>query len=362
MKRAAPIPGATLFLILCCIAVAFLVQFQPDMLEQLAFRKTSPSLLTAFASIFVHANLFHLLGNMVFLAAVGPAVEFGAGSLRFLTVFTLGGLAGVLAFWGLSGAGGNVAPLVGASGGIASCAAYYSVRYMRLRVPIAPKIGVPVVAVTGVWLVLQVIGATTSNAVPGVAYWAHVGGFAFGLILSAVFGAPRLADLEMGHEVLDRLNHRSPAARLAAANFQLELHPADTKALFLKADAYADLGDHTEEAETLVRILDVLPESEQPPVWTRLLNLKAAARIPSLKRVLLADRFGSIDPSVAIGLLESVANGPVEDPQRPDALLALVALTRDGKANQAAIWLKELLDVYPLHPAVELARQRGWVP
>lgn len=359
MKRNAPVPVVTLLIILACLGAAFFVQFNPEMVATLGFRSQVPSALAAVASIFVHASWFHLLGNMVFLAAVGPAVEFGAGSARFLGVFLAGGLGGVLAFWLL--AGNRVdAPLIGASGAIAACAAYYSVRYMNLRVPIAPGLGVPVLAITGIWLVLQIIGALTLSNVPGVAYWAHLGGFLVGLAASAFLGAPKLADMELGHEVLDRLNHRGPAARLAAAEDQLRRHRQDMKALLAKAEAHSDLGDAKEEEATRLQLVDLLSEAEQPTQWKRLATLGALNKVPSLRRVLAADRCASTDPEVAQSLLESVANGPQDDPQRPDALVALVALVREAKPNQASVWLRELEETYPLHPACELAKSRGW--
>ena len=338
-----------------------MVLAEPDMVDRLGFSAAEPSLPGAFTSIFLHQNLIHLLGNMVFLAAVGPAVEIGAGTIRFLSVFLGGGLAGVAAHWALAPKMGGVPPLIGASGAIAACAAYYSLRYYRLKVPIAPNLGLPIVAIAGVWLALQAVGAFVSagGPVPSVSYWAHLGGFAFGLLAGAVFGAPKLADLELGHEALDRLNQRSPAARLSAAKHQLETHPNDVRALREMAEAYADLGDVQDEASTLLLLLDALPEIEQSSVLKRLHNLNRLEEVPALRRSLFAERCKETDRSLARDLLQSVAAEPNGD-QRPDALLALAALEREEQPHRASALLKELLDEYPMHPAAEVARKRGW--
>ncbi|HMS56589.1 MAG TPA: rhomboid family intramembrane serine protease, partial [Fimbriimonadaceae bacterium] len=99
MRTAPRFPVATIILIAVSICAAFIGLFQPEMVESLGFVSTQPSLPKALFSLFIHANLIHLFSNMVFLAAVGPAVELAAGTARFLVVYLLGGLAGVLAHY-----------------------------------------------------------------------------------------------------------------------------------------------------------------------------------------------------------------------------------------------------------------------
>ena len=72
------VPVLTLLLIAANMVAAFALFVYPDFAVELGFRPNHPSLVGAITGLFLHANLFHLLGNMVFLAAVGAAVEGGA--------------------------------------------------------------------------------------------------------------------------------------------------------------------------------------------------------------------------------------------------------------------------------------------
>jgi membrane associated rhomboid family serine protease len=358
-KQAPPV--ATLLLIAANMVAAFALLSQPQLVAQLGFLPSQPGLHTALTSLFLHQNVLHLLGNMVFLAAVGPAVETGAGTVRFLIVYFVGGLAGVFSYWAFSGAGAP--PLIGASAAIASCIAYYNLRYLHLQVIVAPKIGMPILAMTALWLGLQVLGAfvTLGEATAGVSYWAHLGGFAAGLLLSMVYRAPKHARQDIGHEVIRRMDERSPAAKLAAAEHHLQEHPEDPRALREKADALAMLGDRQHECETLLKLLDLLPEAEQPPVLSRLTELDGLHRLPSLRRTLTAERLKQSHPDLAKQLLLSVVSETSDESQRPDALLALAGIEIAEAPERARQWLAELAQGYPLHPACDLARARGWL-
>ncbi|MCB8933671.1 MAG: rhomboid family intramembrane serine protease [Fimbriimonadaceae bacterium] len=359
MSKAGRIPIVALILVAANLVAAFAAAFRPELVAQFGFVAARPSTTTIFASQFLHLNLLHLLGNMVFLAAVGPAVELAAGSLRFATVYLLGGLGGVGAHALL--AAPDAAPMIGASGAVAACAAYYSLHYLSLRVPLAPKLGASIAALVGVWLVLQVAGAFLSwGGSGGTAYWAHLGGFATGLVLGLVMKAPSMARLELGHAVLREMNARSPAAAVAAARRHLEEHPSDLAAMRELAAALGRLGDIDEEAAVWCRILDLTPESGQAPALRELDRLQRLSVLPSLRRTLLAERFKDPDPETARRLLQSVVEGSQDDPQRPDAMLALVALERETSPSRAQDLLAELLRIYPMHPAAELARTRGW--
>lgn len=84
MTARARIPVVTLLLIALQMGAAFAVFLRPELVENLGFRPAEPWGLPLLASILLHANLFHLLGNMLFLAAVGPPLEFAIGPLRTL--------------------------------------------------------------------------------------------------------------------------------------------------------------------------------------------------------------------------------------------------------------------------------------
>jgi len=356
------LPLVTLIVIGANLLAAFGLLLNPELAYDLGFRPDQPRLGAAFTSLVLHANVLHLLGNMVFLAAVGAAVELATGSVRFALVFFFAGLCGVAVHHLVMRGVPNPTPLIGASGCIAGCAAYYSVRYTRLRVPLAPKLAISVAAVTAIWAGLQLVGAFIRiGESGGVSYWAHLGGFAGGILLSLVFRAPDLGQVKLGHEVLERMNARGPAAVVAAANQHLEKHPRDTKALTELADAHGLLGEPEQEAEAILRLMEIVPEAEQPDLVRRLCKIGRATRLPTLRRLQLADKCRQEAPFIAKALLRSVVEGPADDPQRPDAILALAGLERDESPERAGELLGELNAHYPLHPAADLARKRGWL-
>lgn len=364
------LPVVTLLLIIANLFAAFAVAFSaasgaepvPELVRLYGFDPKHPSFLTTLTGLFLHQNLLHLLGNMVFLAAVGAAVELATGSARFAIVYFLSGLFGVLAHAIFTASQTNPPILIGASGCIAGCAAYYSVRYTQLKVPVAPKKGLSVAVVTSVWVVLQLIGAFVHiGESASVSFWAHIGGVLAGLILSAVFRAPDLGQKRLGHAVLDQMNERGPAAAALAARQHLKEHPNDLRALRQLAEAERQLAHPQAELAALTKLLEVLPESEQPEVLVRLGELDKLATLPAVRRTLLADRYKEANPEVARLLLESVVQGPDSDPQVPDAMLALAALERDDDPARAMEILTALQEKFPLHPTVDLARHRGWL-
>ncbi len=354
------IPITTLLLIAANMLAAFATLLQPDLIDQFSFRDDHPSIQTAFTSLFLHQNIVHLLGNMVFLAAVGASVELATGSFRFAIVYFVSGLAGVLTHMFLGAAS---VPVLGASGSVAGCAAYYSARYWGLKVPIAPKVAVPVAAVTGLWLLLQVVGAMVhiSGSSSAVSYWAHLGGFISGLLLTVAFRGPDLGQRALGHKVLDEMNHRSPAATIAAAEHHLVRHPDDPKALIEIVGAAATMGDADVEAAAIMRLVEVTPEINQGPLLRRLGELNHLHLMPALQRTLMAERFKASDPELSEFLLSSVVAEHVDEPQRPDAMLALAGIKRESDPTQSKLILEQLEKTYPLHATVELARVRGWL-
>lgn len=356
-------PILTLLLIGANFAAAFAVVAAPGLVSEFGFRADRPSFLGAFAGPFLHANLFHLLGNLVFLAAVGAAVELATGGLRFGLVYFASMLAGVGLHWLMMRGALGGAPLIGASGAVAGCAAYYGVRYRALRVAVAPNRSVSVLAIVGFWTATQLVGVVVriGDANAGTAYWAHLGGAAMGALLAFAFRAPDLGQTRIGHEVLDRMNARGPAAAEAAARAHLKRHPDDPRALRDLAAACHDLGEVPGEADAILALLRVEPETEKPALLARLTEIGMAARLPAARRVALAERLKDGHPAVARALLVSVADAGADDASRPEALLALAGLERHRQPERAAVLLRELTKRYPLHPCCDLARQRGWL-
>ena len=362
MSARSRLPLVTLLLIAANIVAAFSLIIDPELVQELGFRSNHPGILSAFTSLFLHANLVHLLGNMVFLAAVGAAVELATGSVRFIAVYFVGGLCGVLMHALFTRRVIEPAPFVGASGCIASCAAYYSVRYTRLKVPLAPKFAISVATVTGVWIGLQLLGAVLRfGEQGGTSFWAHIGGFLAGAAMSLVFRAPDLQQVKLGHEVLDKMNARGPAASAFAAEAHLQKHPKDLKAMWELADAQSMQGESVAETKALLRIFESGPETDRIEALLRLCKVGGVNEIPALKRLQAADQCLAESPDLARIILTSVVEGPASDAQRPDAILALAGLERAASPARANNLLASLVAEYPLHPATELARKRGWI-
>jgi len=141
-----------------------------------------------FTSMFLHGSWMHLLGNMWFLWLFGNNVEDSMGHARYLAFYLLCGVAAALAQ--VAADPGSIVPMVGASGAIGGVMGAYLILYPRVRVfclvPIgfyATTIALPAWAMLGYWMLLQVLGGAMTQGGGGVAYAAHIGGFASGALL-----------------------------------------------------------------------------------------------------------------------------------------------------------------------------------
>ena len=156
---------------------------------------------TAFTSMFLHANLLHIGGNMVFLAVFGATLEDTIGRLRFLVFYFLGGLAALALTVAVSP--DSAVPTLGASGAIAAVLGGYILLYPRARILTVVLlilfftiVELPAWVMLGLWLIFDaVLGAlhviTPFGGGAGVAYYAHIGGFAFGLLAVRAFAHGR---------------------------------------------------------------------------------------------------------------------------------------------------------------------------
>jgi membrane associated rhomboid family serine protease len=154
--------------------------------------------ITVFTSMFMHGGWLHLGGNMLYLWIFGDNVEDRFGHAKFLVFYLLCGIAATFAQVAFS-TGSNV-PNLGASGAIAGVLGAYLILFPRGQVRVLMGRGVvpvPALVVIGMWIVLQFIngvGSITQSAeTGGVAYMAHIGGFAAGLVLTFLFGGRRIA-------------------------------------------------------------------------------------------------------------------------------------------------------------------------
>lgn len=162
-----------------------------------------------FSSMFMHGSWMHLIGNMWFLWVFGNNIEDALGHGRFVIFYLLAGLLASGAHI-LSSLDSGV-PTVGASGAISGVMGAYIVLYPRVRVHtlvflfyFIRIVALPAVALLGLWFLLQLVqGASLGNGA-GVAFWAHIGGFAAGVGMIRLFARPRIGRLAHGRSLLTR--------------------------------------------------------------------------------------------------------------------------------------------------------------
>jgi membrane associated rhomboid family serine protease len=147
---------------------------------------------TAFTAMFMHGGLLHLGGNMLFLWIFGNNVEDALGYVKFTLFYLLGGIAALL-LQVIVGPSSQV-PTIGASGAIAAVLGAYIILFPRARVVTVIFIiffftilELPALVVLGIWFLQQALFGYFDLANPGgggggVAYFAHIGGFVFGLL------------------------------------------------------------------------------------------------------------------------------------------------------------------------------------
>ncbi len=147
-----------------------------------------PDELSLLTYMFFHGSWMHLISNMIFLWVFGDNVEDAMGHTRFLIFYLLCGIAAGLAHAWASPAS-NI-PLIGASGAIAGVTAAYLMLYPRVKIWVLILMRIPLrlsaMWVLGAWIAMQIFNVATDTA-SNVAWWAHIGGFATGLVLVAFF-------------------------------------------------------------------------------------------------------------------------------------------------------------------------------
>jgi membrane associated rhomboid family serine protease len=202
---------------------------------------------TLLTSMFLHADVFHIGGNMLFLYVFGDNVEDTFGHLRFLIFYlTCGIVADMVHILSLTASLSFLAPAdlliptLGASGAISGVMGAYIVLYPRARILallvfrffyVTP---VPAMIFLGFWFLLQLL-YTFLDMGGGVAYWAHIGGFAAGVLIALFLKKAKasreerspLSSLEQGSD--DALNRQM--VRFSNASRKAELQSASTLGL-----------------------------------------------------------------------------------------------------------------------------------
>ncbi|KMY66656.1 hypothetical protein AAU61_16210 [Desulfocarbo indianensis] len=201
------IPYVTLGLVAANVVIWLYQLLLPSLSERLLVVKYGvvPALITGLASIdtpadwfpriftllsfqFLHGDVFHLTGNMLYLWIFGNNIEAVLGRWRYLAFYLLGGVLAGLTH--IAAGPGSMIPMIGASGSIAAVLGAYLVLYPRSRIVLliwliffVRLVPVPAVLLLGAWFFLQVINAGGG----GTAWMAHIGGFVAGMLLIRYF-------------------------------------------------------------------------------------------------------------------------------------------------------------------------------
>jgi membrane associated rhomboid family serine protease len=159
-------------------------------IEAYGFTPAYFSILTLFTSMFLHAGIAHLFGNMWFLYIFGDNVEDKFGHFFYLIFYILAGLAATFTHY-LTNLGSTI-PAVGASGAISGVLGAYIVLFPRVGVYVSGRAGVGKVSallMIGLWFAFQLISGIFFGESTGVAFFAHIGGFIFGVLGGFIYRA-----------------------------------------------------------------------------------------------------------------------------------------------------------------------------
>jgi membrane associated rhomboid family serine protease len=176
---------------------------------------------TFLTMMFLHGNWFHLAMNMWMLWIFGNNIEDRLGRLMYVCYYLLGGMVGSLCQWAIDPM--SDLPVIGASGAVATVLGGYAITFPKVAVKTLLFVGIPLfvnlpaLVVLGVWFLIQLLFGFALMSEHGgqpVAYWAHIGGFAAGVVLLpflSLGAAPAEADWKReAKELFEFHDPRSP--------------------------------------------------------------------------------------------------------------------------------------------------------
>lgn len=183
------------------------------------FQPGAPRVDRALAHMFVHADLMHLLGNMLFLWLAGGVLECFWRRWAYVALYVASGLAGIAVH--VLASPHSLVPVVGASGAIAGLLGAFVVGYPRTRIKLLwfgllffqPLFGnwkVPAWVLIPLWAGIELVSGWLGGEDSGVAHWVHVGGFAFGALLALALRRTSLIATDVG-----RIEDREPGPSVA---------------------------------------------------------------------------------------------------------------------------------------------------
>lgn len=365
-RRLRRVPWMTWTLIALNVFVYALTASDPSVFDKWGLVPAQPNYRNLFTYLFLHVGLWHLLGNMVFLWLFGPHVEDALGKVTFTILYFGGGVAAALLHMAItlllaSHTGFlDASPLVGASGAVSSILAPCALRFHRSHIRLFwlpgllvpggwARLELPALWGLGLFLLQNLSYGVWSLVYPEsskTAYWAHIGGFVFGLVAAQITNL-----LSEG-----RLDYLLQDARGAAGRGQALL----TNAV---QNYRAFLDHHPDDAHVRVELARALAQRHENGEQDReeaALELLSAVRLFQ-KQERLADAAHACRDARALGLTLLLSSrerlrlgGAANEGGDPDTavwlLRALVAQTPDApEAEMARLRLAQLL--LPIDPA-----------
>jgi membrane associated rhomboid family serine protease len=328
-----------------------------------------------FTSMFVHAGLLHLIGNMLFFWLSGPFVEDVFGRPLFAALYFTGGFAATLTYWIQHPT--STFPLVGASGAIAAVMGAYLVRFFKSKIEFMfipfwfrPQTNfrffLPAFVVLPLWFLQQLFDMTVSEAGSGVAFSAHVGGFIYGVAFALVILVTGFEEKHVApkiqQEISWQIDPRIEAAMAARDKFDfdgakraiapvLREKPGDIDALRTAVDIARVSEDGSMLDNYGTRLLGRLIDSKETDAAIELIRDTTVQIDPSLipkftaRAAAFVERSG--DHDWAMVLYEKALKG---DPMGLQAVPSLVKLGSLRKARGDVSGARTALQEARAHP------------
>lgn len=348
---------------------------------RLGYVPVDGSFLTILTSLFVHAGLMHLIGNMLYLYLSGPFVEDVFGRPLFALLYFGGGVAATLTY-GANNAD-SVIPLVGASGAIAAVMGAYLVRFARSRVEflfvpllLRPtwnyRFSLPAFVVLPLWFAQQLLGMRV-EASSGVGFSAHVGGFVFGVAFALLVAVTKVEQKWVNPAVLQQTTWSLDERLVRALEAR---HRGDFAAA--KRELASVLRDGNASVEALQLGVDLARDTEDPAAFdvaaarllVRHIEQKETTLAADLIREIADDRFARLpkffgraapfiersgDREWALALYERLYEADPNSAGAVNALMKIGALRRFNGDFRGA---REALSKARQHPACT----PEWIP
>jgi membrane associated rhomboid family serine protease len=335
------------------------------------FIPKEPSFGALITSMFLHGDLMHLLGNLLFFFVTGPFLEDVFGRPAFAALYMSGGIVATMTHYAADP--NSAAPLVGASGAIAavmgaSLLRFYRSKFEFLFIPLwfRPHLHfrffLPALLVLPFWFVMQLLMAVAAKGEGGVAFWAHVGGFGYGCAFAAVFAAlgieskyvnpvvEKATTWEQSGELLVAADARSAgnleraAATLGAL---LQREPANLDARRMAYDVAVDRGDRGEAGAHAARLLDTYLRKNEGELARALIDEAVADCGDTLGDAFFQRAASFLDRSgereLAIKMYRFLANAASAGEPKVRSMLRMAVLLRGaGELREAKSILEDV--------------------